>query len=58
MYKSITADIHADPHRLDQSLSVSDGRKIAFFGDFIDAVEGLNVADDCPSSEFLEPLAP
>ena len=46
MCKSIIADIHADPHRLDRCFSVSDGQQIAFLGDFIDAGKGVEVVDD------------
>lgn len=43
---TIVPDLHADPIRLKRSLSVNEGSKTAFLGDFIDAGKGVEVADD------------
>ena len=43
---TIVPDIHADPIRLERSLTINEGSKTAFLGDFIDAGKGVEVADD------------
>lgn len=43
---TIIPDLHADATRLETCLAESDGRKVAFLGDFIDAGKATVVADD------------
>ena len=43
---TIIPDLHADPIRLAKSLEVTEGRKVAFLGDFIDAGKAVGTPDD------------